>query len=60
MPQTSGLPQAWERPLCADVGHGVCPDWGRATAAMVSSGDEFVLDPRAARACQEISKVYAS
>jgi xylulokinase len=46
--------------ICAAVGHGVCPDWGQATAAMVSSGDEFAPDPRAARACQEINKVYAT
>ncbi len=36
------------------------PVRGQATAAMVSGGDEFVLDPRAARAYQEINKVYAT
>ena len=43
----------------AAVGYGVCPDWGQITAAMVSSGDEFAPDLRAARAYQEIDKVYA-
>ena len=48
----------WER-ICA-VGHSVRPDWGQARAAMVSGGDEFAPDPRAARAYQEIDKVYAT
>jgi len=45
--------------MCAAVGHGIYPDWGRATAAMVTAGDEFAPDPRAARAYQKINKVYA-
>jgi sugar (pentulose or hexulose) kinase len=46
--------------ICAAVGHGIYPDWDRATAAMVATGDEFAPDPRAARAYQQINKVYAS
>ena len=45
--------------ICA-VGHSVRPDWGQARAAMVSGGGEFAPDPRAARAYQEIDKVYAT
>jgi len=45
-------------PLADRVGF-VVPDWGRATAAMVTAGDEFAPDPRAARAYQKINKVYA-
>jgi sugar (pentulose or hexulose) kinase len=45
--------------MCAAVGHGIHPDWDRATAAMVTTGDEFAPDPRAARAYQKINKVYA-
>ena len=45
--------------MCAAVGHGIYPDWGRATAAMVTAGDEFAPEPRAARAYQKINKVYA-
>jgi sugar (pentulose or hexulose) kinase len=45
--------------MCAAVGHGIYPDWGRATAAMVTTSDEFAPDPRAARAYQKINKVYA-
>jgi xylulokinase len=46
--------------ICAAVGHGVYPDWGQATAAMVTAGDEFGPDARAARAYQEINQVYAT
>jgi len=46
--------------ICAAVGHGICPDWGQATVAMVSSSDRFVLDPQAARTYPEINKVYAT
>jgi xylulokinase len=46
--------------ICAAVGHGVYPDWDRATAAMVRVGDEFAPDPGAVRAYQQINKVYAS
>src|SRR5262249_62096307 len=45
--------------ICAAVGHGIYPDWGRATAAMVTAGDEFAPDARAARAYRKINKVYA-
>jgi sugar (pentulose or hexulose) kinase len=45
--------------MCAAVGHGIYPDWGRATAAMVTPGDEFAPDARASRAYQKINKVYA-
>jgi xylulokinase len=45
--------------ICAAVGHGIYPDWGRATAAMVTVGDEFAPEPRAARAYRTINKVYA-
>ncbi|HEY2264616.1 MAG TPA: FGGY-family carbohydrate kinase [Streptosporangiaceae bacterium] len=44
--------------ICAAVGHGIHPDWDQATAAMVATGDEFIPEPRAARAYQKISKVY--
>jgi xylulokinase len=46
--------------ICAAVGHGLYPDWDQATAAMVSAGDQFVPDPRAARAYQQINTVYAA
>jgi len=45
--------------ICAAVGHGIYPDWGRATAAMVAAGDNFAPDTRNARAYQKINKVYA-
>jgi len=45
--------------ICAAVGHGIYPGWGRATAAMVNAGDEFAPDARTARAYQKINKVYA-
>jgi len=45
--------------ICAAVGHGIYPDWGRATAAMVAAGDEFAPDARNTRAYQKINKVYA-
>ena len=45
--------------ICAAVGHGIYPDWDQATAAMVTAGDEFAPDARAARAYQKINKVYA-
>jgi xylulokinase len=46
--------------ICAAVGHGVYPDWGRATAAMVTVGDQFAPELRAARAYREINQVYAT
>jgi xylulokinase len=46
--------------ICAAVGHGVYPDWDRATAAMVRKGDEFTPEAKAAGAYQEINKVYAA
>jgi xylulokinase len=46
--------------ICAAVGHGIYPDWDQATAAMVSIGDEFAPDARAARAYQQINRVYAA
>jgi len=46
--------------ICAAVGHGIYPDWDQAAAAMVSIGDEFAPDPRAARAYQRINEVYAA
>jgi xylulokinase len=46
--------------ICAAVGHGVCPDWGQAAAAMVSSRDQFAPDPRAAHVYQEINGVHAT
>jgi xylulokinase len=45
--------------ICAAVGHGIYPDWDQATAAMVTVGDQFAPDPRAARAYQQINQVYA-
>jgi sugar (pentulose or hexulose) kinase len=45
--------------ICAAVGHGIYPDWDRATAAMINAGDEFTADGRASRAYQKINKVYA-
>jgi xylulokinase len=45
--------------ICAAVGHGVYPDWDQATAAMVTVGDQFTPDARAARAYQQINKIYA-
>ena len=45
--------------ICAAVGHGIYPDWGQATAAMVSAGGEFAPDAAAARAYQKINEVYA-
>jgi xylulokinase len=46
--------------ICAAVGHGIYPDWDQATAAMVSTGDEFVPDSTAVRAYQAINGVYAA
>ena len=46
--------------ICAAVGHGIYPDWDQATAAMVSAGDEFSPDPRAARAYRQVNTVYAA
>jgi xylulokinase len=46
--------------ICAAVGHGLYPDWDQATAAMVSVGDQFAPDARAARAYQQINTVYAA
>jgi sugar (pentulose or hexulose) kinase len=45
--------------ICAAVGHGLYPDWDQAIAAMVSVGDEFAPDARAALAYQQINQVYA-
>ena len=45
--------------ICAAVGHGIYPDWGQATAAMVSAGDEFAPDAAAARAYRQINRLYA-
>jgi sugar (pentulose or hexulose) kinase len=45
--------------ICAAVGHGIFPDWAAATAAMVTAGDEFAPDARAASAYQLINQVYA-
>jgi xylulokinase len=46
--------------ICAAVGHGLYPDWDQAIAAMVSVGDQFAPDALAARAYQQINKVYAA
>jgi sugar (pentulose or hexulose) kinase len=46
--------------ICAAVGHGIYPNWDQATAAMVSAGDEFSPDPRAARAYRQVNTVYAA
>jgi len=46
--------------ICAAVGHGVYPGWDQATAAMVRAGDQFAPDASAARAYQQINKVYAT
>ncbi|HEV2934626.1 MAG TPA: FGGY-family carbohydrate kinase [Streptosporangiaceae bacterium] len=45
--------------ICAAVGHGIYRDWGQATAAMVAAGDGFAPDAVAARAYQQINRVYA-
>ena len=45
--------------MCAAVGHGIYPDWDLATAAMVTLGDQFTPDTRAARVYQQINRVYA-
>jgi sugar (pentulose or hexulose) kinase len=45
--------------ICAAVGHGIYPGWDQATAAMVTVGDQFTPDGRAARAYQQINKIYA-
>jgi xylulokinase len=45
--------------ICAAVGHGIYPDWGQATAAMVAAGDGFAPDAAAARAYRQINTVYA-
>jgi sugar (pentulose or hexulose) kinase len=46
--------------ICAAVGHGIYPGWDQATAAMVSPGQQFTPAPRATRAYQQISQVYAT
>jgi sugar (pentulose or hexulose) kinase len=46
--------------ICAAVGHGTYPDFGQATAAMVTAGDEFAPDARAAAAYRKINAVYAT
>jgi sugar (pentulose or hexulose) kinase len=46
--------------ICAAVGHGIYPGWDQATAAMISPGRQFTPDPRAVRAYQQISQVYAT
>jgi sugar (pentulose or hexulose) kinase len=46
--------------ICAAVGHGLYPDWDRASAAMVSPGDQFTPDPSAVRAYHQINRVYAT
>jgi xylulokinase len=46
--------------ICAAVGHGIYPGWDQATAAMVSAGDQFAPDARAARAYRQINEVYAA
>jgi xylulokinase len=46
--------------ICAAVGHGIYPDWDQATAAMVTAGDAFAPDAPAARAYQQINRVYAT
>jgi len=46
--------------VCAAVGHGVYAGWDQATAAMISPGDEFAPDARAARAYQQVNQVYAT
>ncbi len=38
------------RHMAEAVGHDAYPDWGQATVAMVSTGDEFAPEARAARA----------
>ena len=45
--------------ICAAVGHGLYADWAQATAAMVTAGDEFPPDPRAADAYRKVNQVYA-
>jgi sugar (pentulose or hexulose) kinase len=45
--------------ICAAVGHGIYPDWDQATAAMVSVGGQFAPQAPAARAYQQINKIYA-
>ena len=45
--------------ICAAVGHGIYPDWARATAAMVTDGKGFGPQARASRAYQQINTVYA-
>jgi xylulokinase len=45
--------------ICAAVGHGLFPGWAQATAAMVTAGDEFAPDARAADAYRKINQVYA-
>jgi xylulokinase len=46
--------------ICAAVGHGIYLDWDQAAAAMIIPGGEFAPDGRAARAYQQINKVYAT
>jgi sugar (pentulose or hexulose) kinase len=45
--------------ICAAVGHGLYPDWDQATAAMVTVGGQFAPQAPAARAYQQINKIYA-
>jgi sugar (pentulose or hexulose) kinase len=45
--------------ICAAVGHGIYPDWDQATAAMVTVGGQFAPQAPAARAYQQINKIYA-
>jgi sugar (pentulose or hexulose) kinase len=46
--------------LGAAIGHRLYPDWDQASAAMITSGDEFAPDPHAARAYHQINQVYSS
>ena len=46
--------------ICAAVGHGICPGWDQATAAMVSPGQQFTPDHGASPAYQQINQVYAT
>ncbi len=46
--------------ICAAVGHGLFPGWDEATAAMVGAGHDFVPDPAAARAYQQVNQVYST
>ncbi len=46
--------------ICAAVGHGIYPDFGQATAAMVTAGDGFAPDARSVAAYRKINAVYAT